>query len=160
MEIAVLVRSDAPGRGHPGAPLRLLRADRMRRAVIVVDLTVDGRPVSVVGTHMSHIVYGSPHNFAELGQRLRTEARPDAVLAGDMNAWGPFVPTVHARRLAAGRARPELAGLASRTARSTTSWCAARCGPLRGAVLPRRRLGPPAPPRRADVGMTGPGPTG
>ena len=71
--------------------LHLLRADRMRRAAIVVDVTVDGRPISVAGIHMSHLLYGSPRHFAELRRRLRTEARPDAVLAGDMNSWGPLV---------------------------------------------------------------------
>jgi endonuclease/exonuclease/phosphatase family metal-dependent hydrolase len=91
IHIAVLVRPSIPIEATRLVPLRLLRADRMRRAAIVVDLTVDGHPVSVAGTHMSHIVYGSPHNFMQLRRLLLTEARPDAVLAGDMNAWGPFV---------------------------------------------------------------------
>ncbi len=91
MGIAVLVRSELPIEATRVLHLHPLRADRLRRAVIVVDLTVDGRPISVVGTHMAHLLHGSPRNFAELGHRLRTEARPDAVLAGDMNAWGPLV---------------------------------------------------------------------
>ena len=57
----------------------------------VVDLTVEDRPISVCGVHMSHLLYGSPRNFAELRHRLRTEARPDAAVAGDMNSWGPLV---------------------------------------------------------------------
>ncbi len=72
-------------------PLRQLRADGVRRAALVVDLTVAGRPVSVVGTHMPHIPYGSHRTWAELRRILRTEARPDAVLSGDMNTWGPLV---------------------------------------------------------------------
>jgi endonuclease/exonuclease/phosphatase family metal-dependent hydrolase len=91
MNIAVLVRPSLPLEATRVVPLRLLRADRLRRAAIVVDLTVDGHPVSVAGTHMSHIVYGSPHNFMELRRLLLTQARPDAVLAGDMNAWSPLV---------------------------------------------------------------------
>jgi endonuclease/exonuclease/phosphatase family metal-dependent hydrolase len=91
MGIAVLVRPELPIEASRVLHLHVLRADRLRRAAIVVDLTVDGRPISVAGTHMSHLLYGSPRNFAELRRRLRVEARPDAVLSGDMNAWGPLV---------------------------------------------------------------------
>jgi endonuclease/exonuclease/phosphatase family metal-dependent hydrolase len=91
MNIAVLVRPELPIEGTRLLPLRVLRYDRVRRAALVVDLTVDGIPMSVAGTHMSHLIYGSPHNFLELRRKLLTEARPDAVLAGDMNAWGPLV---------------------------------------------------------------------
>ena len=71
--------------------MRTLRADRVNRAALVVDVTVAGRPISVAGTHMSHLHMGSHRNWAELRRQLRTEARPDAVLAGDMNTWGPLV---------------------------------------------------------------------
>jgi endonuclease/exonuclease/phosphatase family metal-dependent hydrolase len=91
MGIAVLVRPEIPIEASRVLNLRHLKADRMRRAAIVVDLTVDDRPISVGGIHMSHLLYGSPRHFAELRRRLRTEARPDAVLAGDMNSWGPPV---------------------------------------------------------------------
>jgi endonuclease/exonuclease/phosphatase family metal-dependent hydrolase len=91
MGIAVLVRPNLPIEASRILELRLLKADRMRRAAIVVDVTVDGRPISVAGIHMSHLLYGSPRHFAELRRRLRTAARPDAVLAGDMNSWGPPV---------------------------------------------------------------------
>ena len=91
MEIGVLVRPELPIEATRVLRLLPLRADSLRRAMIVVDLTVDDRPVSVAGIHMSHLLYGSPRNFAEVRRRLSTEARPDAVLAGDMNAWGPLV---------------------------------------------------------------------
>jgi endonuclease/exonuclease/phosphatase family metal-dependent hydrolase len=91
MGIAVLVRPEIPIEASRLVHLHLLRADRLRRAAIVVDITVDDRPISVAGIHMSHLLYGSPRNFAELRRRLQTEARPDAVLAGDMNSWGPLV---------------------------------------------------------------------
>ena len=91
MGIAVLVRPELPMEASRVLRLRHLRADRLRRAAIVVDLTVEGRPISVAGIHMSHLLYGSPRQFAELRRRLRTEGRPDAVLAGDMNSWGPLV---------------------------------------------------------------------
>ena len=89
--IAVLVRPDWPLEATRVLPLRLLQADWVRRAALVVDLTVDGMPVSVAGTHMSHLHYGSHRNWADLRGLLREEARPDAVLAGDMNTWGPLV---------------------------------------------------------------------
>jgi endonuclease/exonuclease/phosphatase family metal-dependent hydrolase len=68
-----------------------LARDRARRAALVV--TVDaGLPVTVIGTHMSHITYGAPWQFVRLSARVRA-GHPDgpAVLAGDMNLWGPPV---------------------------------------------------------------------
>jgi endonuclease/exonuclease/phosphatase family metal-dependent hydrolase len=75
-------------------PLPTLRRDRVRRAAIVVDVTVEGHPISVVGTHMSHLHMGSHRHYALLRDLLRTKARPDAVLLGDMNLWGPPVGTL------------------------------------------------------------------
>jgi len=89
--IAVLVRPHLSIDGVHTLHLPTLAKDRVRRAAIVVDLTIDGAPVSVVGTHMSHILYGSHHHYWALRALLRTEARPDAVLLGDMNLWGPPV---------------------------------------------------------------------
>jgi endonuclease/exonuclease/phosphatase family metal-dependent hydrolase len=89
--IAVLVRPELTVESTTILPLRQLRADRVRRAALVVDLRVEGRPLSVVGTHMPHLPYGSHRTWAELRRLLRTEARPDAVLSGDMNTWGPLV---------------------------------------------------------------------
>ena len=89
--IAVLVRPELPIEATRLVPMSTLRADRVRRAALVVDLTVEGHPISVAGTHMSHLHMGSHRNWAELRRQLRTEARPDAVLAGDMNTWGPLV---------------------------------------------------------------------
>ncbi len=89
--IAILVRPELPIEETRLLPMSVLRADVVRRRALVVDLTVDGHPVSVAGTHMSHLHYGSHRNWAELRDRLRTGARPDAVLLGDMNTWGPLV---------------------------------------------------------------------
>ena len=91
MGVAVLVRPRLPIEGSRLLHLRHLRRDRLHRTAVVVDLTVGGRPISVAGVHMAHLVAGSPLHFAELRRRLHTEARPDAVLVGDMNAWGPVV---------------------------------------------------------------------
>jgi endonuclease/exonuclease/phosphatase family metal-dependent hydrolase len=89
--IAVLVRPSLAIESVQVVPMSALRADRVRRACLVVDLTVDGHPISVAGTHMSHMHMGSHRNWAELRRQLRTVARPDAVLSGDMNTWGPLV---------------------------------------------------------------------
>ena len=74
--------------------LPTLRRDRVRRAAIVVDVTVEGHALSVVGTHMSHLHMGSHRHYALLRDLLRTKARPNAVLLGDMNLWGPPVGTL------------------------------------------------------------------
>jgi endonuclease/exonuclease/phosphatase family metal-dependent hydrolase len=89
--IAVLVRPHLAIEGTRLVHLRHLRADPVSRAALVVDVTAEGRPISVVGTHMPHLHFGSHRSWAELRRMLRTEARPDAVLAGDMNTWGPLV---------------------------------------------------------------------
>jgi endonuclease/exonuclease/phosphatase family metal-dependent hydrolase len=89
--IAVLVRPHLPVEATRVVPMSVLRADRVERAALVLDLTVEGRPLSVVGTHMSHLHFGSHRNWAELRKALGSAARPDAVLAGDMNTWGPLV---------------------------------------------------------------------
>ncbi len=90
-DIAVLVRSGIAVEATQLVPMRVLRADLVERAALVVDLTVEGRQISVVGTHMSHLLAGSHRNWTDLRTALRTAARPDAVLAGDMNTWGPLV---------------------------------------------------------------------
>jgi endonuclease/exonuclease/phosphatase family metal-dependent hydrolase len=99
--IAVLTRRGLTVDGSRILHLPRLARDRVRRAAIVVDLTVEGRPISVVGTHMSHLQFGSHRHYAALKRRLRlpAEARHDAVLLGDMNLWGPpvriFLPEWH-----------------------------------------------------------------
>ena len=89
--IAVLVRPTLTIESVRVVPMSTLRADRVRRAALVVDLMVGGCPISVIGTHMSHMHMGSHRNWTELRRHLRDSARPDAVLSGDMNAWGPVV---------------------------------------------------------------------
>lgn len=68
-----------------------LARDRSRRAAVVV--TVDTAvPATVIGTHMSHITYGAPKQFVQLARLIRAVVGPHpAVLAGDMNLWGPPV---------------------------------------------------------------------
>ncbi|HSZ37144.1 MAG TPA: hypothetical protein VK773_08640, partial [Acidimicrobiales bacterium] len=92
--IAVLVRPELSIQASRVFPMSVLHGDSVRRAAVVVDLEVEGHPISVAGTHMSHLHYGSHRNWAELRDRLRTGARADAVLIGDMNTWGPLVVTL------------------------------------------------------------------
>jgi endonuclease/exonuclease/phosphatase family metal-dependent hydrolase len=89
--IAVLVRSAFPVEGTRIVHLPTLRRDRVRRAAVVVDLSAEGVPLTVVGTHMSHLHMGSSRHYRQLQHELATDARPNAVLLGDMNLWGPPV---------------------------------------------------------------------
>jgi endonuclease/exonuclease/phosphatase family metal-dependent hydrolase len=106
--IAVLTRGDLAVEGTRELWMPALPRDRVVRAAIVVDVTCEGVPLSIVGTHMSHLQYGSHRNYADFRRMLRTEARPDAVLLGDMNLWGPavraFLPGWH--RAVKGRTWP------------------------------------------------------
>ncbi len=139
--IALLVRPELPIEATRLVPMSVLRADRVRRAALVADVTVDGAPISVAGTHMSHLIHGSHRNWAELRRQLRTEARPDAVLAGDMNAWGPLVQLFMPgwRRAVIGRTWP---GLAS--AQPDRPHLGARCAASAARPgAPRFRFGPP-----------------
>jgi endonuclease/exonuclease/phosphatase family metal-dependent hydrolase len=106
--IAVLTRGDLTVEDTRILHLPSLPRDRVRRAAIVVELTKEGVPFSVVGAHMSHLEYGSHRHYAALKRLLRVEARPDAVLLGDMNLWGPpvraFLPEWH--RAVKGRTWP------------------------------------------------------
>ncbi len=89
--IAVLVRPELALEGTRTLEFPTLGRDRVRRGAIVVDLTVDGMPLSVVGTHMAHMHQGSGGHFRLLRTQLTTAARPNAVLSGDMNTWSPMV---------------------------------------------------------------------
>jgi endonuclease/exonuclease/phosphatase family metal-dependent hydrolase len=106
--LAILTRRELVVEGTRILHLPVLQRDRVHRAAIVGDLVAEGMPISVVGTHMSHLQYGSHRHYAALKRLLETEARPDAVLLGDMNLWGPpvraFLPRWH--RAVKGRTWP------------------------------------------------------
>lgn len=108
LEIAILVRGDAVVDGTRTLHLPQLGRDQIRRAALVVDVTVGGHPLSLAGTHMSHIHMGSYRHWMALRKRLATEARPETVLAGDMNLWGPPVNSFFPawRRAVTGRTWP------------------------------------------------------
>jgi endonuclease/exonuclease/phosphatase family metal-dependent hydrolase len=87
--------------------LNQLRRDPARRVVISCTTTLGGRSVSIFGTHMSHISHGSHAQYRQLRAQL---PHPDvaAVLAGDMNLWGPPVNSFFPawRRAVTGRTWP------------------------------------------------------
>ena len=80
-----------------------LRSDPAHRGAIVLDVEVEGSGLRVVGTHLSHLSQGSPLHIQRLRRALRAMGSADAivdpsavgpavtgaVLAGDMNLWGP-----------------------------------------------------------------------
>ena len=108
--------------------------DSVRRAALVVDLTVDGRPISVAGTHMSHLMFGSHRNWLQLGRQLKTEARADAVLVGRHEHVGAVGARVHPG-LAAGGGGSDVAGVASAQP-DRPHLGAGAIRSVRGAVLP------------------------
>jgi endonuclease/exonuclease/phosphatase family metal-dependent hydrolase len=89
--LAVLVRPELAIEESRVLHLPTLPRDRVRRAAVVVDFTAEGVPLSVIGTHMSHLHMGSRRHYRLLRHLLATEARPNAILSGDMNLWGPPV---------------------------------------------------------------------
>ena len=64
--IAVLVRRGITVDDSRVLHLPQLGRDRVRRAAIVVDLTVEDHQLSVIGTHMSHLQFGSHRHYADL----------------------------------------------------------------------------------------------
>jgi endonuclease/exonuclease/phosphatase family metal-dependent hydrolase len=77
---------------HRVVPLERLRRDRANRALSVIGVDVDGAEVSVAGTHMSHLTHGSVLHFRAVAHSLdEVLGNRPAVLAGDMNLWGPPV---------------------------------------------------------------------
>jgi len=94
---------------HPGGVLALgrLPRDPASRVVITAAVTVGDRQLEVLATHMSHLLSRSPVQYLRLRRLVPTTDRP-AVLAGDMNLWGPGVTTFLTgwRRAVRGRTWP------------------------------------------------------
>jgi endonuclease/exonuclease/phosphatase family metal-dependent hydrolase len=84
--VALLAR--VPCRDVEVLPLGKLRRDPARRAVVRCTTDLGGRTLVVHGTHMSHITHLSPAQYRRLARLLPPLDQP-AVLAGDMNMWGP-----------------------------------------------------------------------
>lgn len=86
--LAVLTR--LPVLAEERIDLGQLPMDPARRAALRLDLDLEGRRLAVVGTHLSHLTHGSLIQLRRLRAALPTTDQP-AVLAGDMNMWGPVV---------------------------------------------------------------------
>ncbi len=84
-----------------------LRADPAERAVVHATADLGGRPVVLMGTHMAHLSHFSPLQYRKLAGLLPPRDTP-AVLAGDMNLWGPPVSSFFPawRRAVTGRTWP------------------------------------------------------
>jgi endonuclease/exonuclease/phosphatase family metal-dependent hydrolase len=90
--LGLAILSRLPVRHHKLIDLGRLGRDRVRRAALVVRVGIDDRDATVVGTHMAHLTYGAPLHYRALGRALAAGLGDGpAVLAGDMNLWGPPV---------------------------------------------------------------------
>jgi len=88
--LGLALLSRLPVRGHTLIPLERLRRDPARRTVIGCHLELADGALAVFGTHMSHITHGSHAQYRRL-KDLLPPSTSAAVLAGDMNLWGPPV---------------------------------------------------------------------
>jgi endonuclease/exonuclease/phosphatase family metal-dependent hydrolase len=88
--LGVAVLSRFPIRAVEELDLGHLPRDWVQRRALGVELDLDGHPVRVIGVHMSHLVRGSPVQYRRLA-RLLPAPGVDAVVAGDLNCWGPLV---------------------------------------------------------------------
>jgi endonuclease/exonuclease/phosphatase family metal-dependent hydrolase len=57
------------------------------RAVLTIDVEVEGRPLALHGVHLAHLEMGVPFHAPAL-RRALTPVDRSAVLVGDMNMWG------------------------------------------------------------------------
>jgi endonuclease/exonuclease/phosphatase family metal-dependent hydrolase len=65
----------------------------MHRALLRIELDVEGFPLVVFATHLCYLPHGSLWQLARL-RRLTDIGGYPGVLAGDMNMWGPVVVTL------------------------------------------------------------------
>jgi len=70
-------------------PLGQLKTDASRRLAIASTVPLAGGSLTVVGTHMSHLLQRSPVQFHRLRAALPDPGTVAAALLGDMNMWGP-----------------------------------------------------------------------
>jgi endonuclease/exonuclease/phosphatase family metal-dependent hydrolase len=85
--LAVLTR--VPVTHREILPLGQLKTDASRRLAIASTVPVGEGSMTVIGTHMSHLLQRSPVQYARLRHSLPEPDSFAAVLTGDMNMWGP-----------------------------------------------------------------------
>ena len=83
--LAILSR--LPIRSSRTIALPQLAIDPSSRALLQADIDVGGTNLTVIGTHFSHLEFGSLFHRPSLGRGLPPTDRP-AVFVGDMNMWG------------------------------------------------------------------------
>jgi endonuclease/exonuclease/phosphatase family metal-dependent hydrolase len=86
--IALLSRY--PGIRLPDVELGRIPTDPARRIALLVELDVEGTPVLVAVTHISHRLFGSPRQMRRLWSAVPRHGQP-TVIMGDFNMWGPVV---------------------------------------------------------------------
>jgi endonuclease/exonuclease/phosphatase family metal-dependent hydrolase len=86
-EWCIAVLSRLPITATRMVPLPRLRLDKVNRTLVHVEVDVDGSPLTVVGTHFTHLEFGGPLHTGALRRGLPPADRP-AVFLGDMNMWG------------------------------------------------------------------------
>ena len=64
-----------------------LPTDPSSRAILQLDVEVDGRPCAVCSTHFTHLEFGAALHLPALRRALPSADRP-GVFVGDMNLWG------------------------------------------------------------------------
>ncbi len=103
--LAVLTR--VPTSDRAVIDLGRLSRDPATRLALRVTVTVEGEPLVVVGTHLSHLLQGSPVQYRRLRAALPSLDRA-GVVCGDMNLWGPAVTALLPgwRRAVRGRTWP------------------------------------------------------
>jgi endonuclease/exonuclease/phosphatase family metal-dependent hydrolase len=69
-----------------------LPREKVRRALIVARVQLDGQPIHVLGVHGSHLSHGSPLLYRRV-TRIAAQLDPavPTILAGDFNCWGPLL---------------------------------------------------------------------
>jgi endonuclease/exonuclease/phosphatase family metal-dependent hydrolase len=86
--LGLAVLSRLPLRGASRLSLGQLLRDPSMRGAIVVEVELPDGLLTVVGTHLAHLSNGSLIQLRALRRLIPGPATP-AVLAGDMNLWGP-----------------------------------------------------------------------
>ena len=85
--LAVLTR--VPVSHREVIPLGQLKTDASIRLAIATTVPLGDGSLTVIGTHMSHLLQRSPVQFKRLRDSLPDPDSFAAVLTGDMNMWGP-----------------------------------------------------------------------
>jgi len=84
-----------PIRGITVEYLPQLRRDRTRRAIIIANCEIEGRPFTAVAIHGAHLSHGSMKQYRFINQRLNElSERNPVVIGGDFNCWRPLLRTV------------------------------------------------------------------